>query len=113
MRISDWSSDVCSSDLNPGYGGQSFIPHTLQKLVEARRRSDAWQAAGGAPIALEVDGGVKIDNIADIRAAGADAFVAGSAIFGQPDYATVIRDMRAGIQEGDTRRQTAHQTQSK
>src|SRR3546814_12986552 len=101
---------VLLMSVNPGYGGQSFIPHTLQKLVEARRRIDAWQAAGGAPIALEVDGGVKIDNIADIRAAGAAAFVAGSGIFWQPDYATGSRDMRAGIQEGETRRPTTPQT---
>lgn len=104
---------VLLMSVNPGYGGQSFIPHTLPKLVEARQRIDAWQAAGGAPIALEVDGGVKIDNIADIRAAGADAFVAGSAIFGQPDYAAVIRDMRAGIHEGDIRRRAADQAMAK
>ncbi|MDN5842266.1 MAG: ribulose-phosphate 3-epimerase [Alcaligenaceae bacterium] len=104
---------VLLMSVNPGHGGQSFIPHTLQKLAEARRRIDTWQAAGGGPIALEVDGGVKIDNIADIRAAGADAFVAGSAIFGQADYTSVIRDMRAGIQEGDDRRQAVHQAAAK
>lgn len=91
--------------VNPGFGGQSFIPHTLEKLQQARASIDRWQTHGGQPIALEVDGGVKVDNIADIRAAGADAFVAGSAIFGQPDYAQVIAALRQGIAQGDARRQ--------
>ncbi|MBV6274106.1 ribulose-phosphate 3-epimerase [Alcaligenaceae bacterium CGII-47] len=92
---------VLLMSVNPGYGGQSFIPHTLDKLTQVRQKIDAWQAQGGHPIALEVDGGVKVDNIAAIRAAGADAFVAGSAIFGQTDYAQVIRALRAGIAQGD------------
>ena len=79
--------------VNPGFGGQSFIPATLDKLREARRRSDA----SGRPIRLEIDGGVKVDNIAEIAAAGADMFVAGSAIFNQPDYTQVIRAMRAEL----------------
>lgn len=98
---------VLLMSVNPGYGGQSFIPHTLDKLAQARDKIDQWQAQGGHPIALEVDGGVKIDNIAAIRAAGADAFVAGSAIFGQPDYAQVIRGLRAGIAQGDAERRAA------
>ena len=68
--------------VNPGFGGQSFIPGTMDKLREARRRIDQ----SGYSIRLEVDGGVKIDNIGQIAAAGADMFVAGSAIFGDPDY---------------------------
>lgn len=95
---------VLLMSVNPGFGGQSFIPHTLDKLRQARAAIDRWQAQGGQPIALEVDGGVKSDNIADIRAAGADAFVAGSAIFGQPDYMRVIADLRHGIAQGDARR---------
>jgi ribulose-phosphate 3-epimerase len=79
--------------VNPGFGGQQFIPATLDKLREARARIDA----SGLPIRLEIDGGVKTDNIAEIAAAGADMFVAGSAIFNQPDYAKVIADMRAHL----------------
>jgi ribulose-phosphate 3-epimerase len=87
--------------VNPGFGGQSFIPATLTKLRAARKLIDAHVQAGGQAIALEVDGGVKTDNIRDIRAAGADTFVAGSAIFGQPDYQTVINAMRAQIALAD------------
>jgi ribulose-phosphate 3-epimerase len=87
--------------VNPGYGGQSFIPATLTKLRAARKLIDAHLQAGGQAIALEVDGGVKTDNIRDIRAAGADTFVAGSAIFGQPDYQAVINAMRAQIALAD------------
>jgi ribulose-phosphate 3-epimerase len=87
--------------VNPGFGGQSFIPATLTKLRAARKLIDAHRQAGGQAIALEVDGGVKTDNIRDIRAAGADTFVAGSAIFGQPDYQTVINAMRAQIALAD------------
>lgn len=76
--------------VNPGFGGQKFIPATLEKLQEARRRIDK----SGYPIRLEIDGGVKIDNIAEIAAAGADTFVAGSAIFNQPNYKAVIDQMR-------------------
>ena len=77
--------------VNPGFGGQSFIPATLDKLREARKRIDD----SGYDIRLEIDGGVKVDNIGEIKAAGADMFVAGSAIFSQPDYKKVIDDMRA------------------
>lgn len=80
--------------VNPGFGGQSFIPATLDKLREVRHRIDA----SGRDIRLEIDGGVKVDNIRDIAAAGADMFVAGSAIFSQPDYAAVIALMRAELE---------------
>ncbi len=79
--------------VNPGFGGQSFIPGTLDKLREARKRIDD----SGFDIRLEIDGGVKTDNIREIKAAGADMFVAGSAIFSQPDYKKVIDDMRAEL----------------
>lgn len=79
--------------VNPGFGGQSFIPSTLQKLREARALIDQ----SGLDIRLEVDGGVSAKNIAEIAAAGADTFVAGSAIFNQPDYKTVIDTMRAEL----------------
>ena len=90
--------------VNPGFGGQSFIANTLTKLAEARQKIDAWKNNGGQSIYLEVDGGVKVNNIADIRAAGADTFVAGSAIFGQPDYRKVIDAMRAEITRGEEAR---------
>lgn len=93
---------VLLMSVNPGFGGQSFIPSTLHKLRDARSRIDRWTQAGGQPILLEVDGGVKVDNIAQIRAAGADTFVAGSAIFGKPDYATVIQDLRSEIAKAET-----------
>ncbi|MFO7276319.1 MAG: ribulose-phosphate 3-epimerase [Pseudomonadota bacterium] len=81
---------VLIMSVNPGFGGQKFIPSALTKLREARRRIDA----SGRPIRLEIDGGVKVDNIAEIARAGADTFVAGSAIFGSKDYAATIRAMR-------------------
>jgi len=77
--------------VNPGFGGQSFIPATLDKLREVRKLIDD----SGYDIRLQVDGGVKVDNIGEIKAAGADMFVAGSAIFNQPDYKKVIDEMRA------------------
>ena len=88
---------VLIMSVNPGFGGQSFIPEALVKLREARRRIDAYNEKTGREIHLEVDGGVKIDNIAEIAAAGADTFVAGSAIFGHHDYKTVIAEMRAEL----------------
>jgi ribulose-phosphate 3-epimerase len=84
---------VLLMSVNPGFGGQSFIPSALAKLAEARQIIDA----SGYPIRLEIDGGVKIDNIRDIAAAGADTFVAGSAIFNSKDYAATIAAMRAEI----------------
>ena len=84
---------VLLMSVNPGFGGQAFIPHTLAKLRAARERI----VASGRDIRLEVDGGVKVDNIGAVAAAGADTFVAGSAIFGSKDYAATIRAMRAAI----------------
>jgi ribulose-phosphate 3-epimerase len=88
---------VLIMSVNPGFGGQSFIPEALVKLREARKRIDAYKERTGREIHLEVDGGVKVDNIAEIAAAGADTFVAGSAIFGQPDHKVVIDKMRAAL----------------
>jgi ribulose-phosphate 3-epimerase len=82
---------VLLMSVNPGFGGQKFIPETLNKLREARRLIDE----SGHDIRLEIDGGVKVDNIREIAAAGADTFVAGSAIFSVPDYRQVIGEMRA------------------
>ena len=79
--------------VNPGFGGQKFIPSALDKLRAARRIIDA----SGRDIRLEIDGGVKVDNIREIAAAGADTFVAGSAIFGSKDYAATIAAMKAEI----------------
>lgn len=87
---------VLLMSVNPGFGGQKFIPSTLRKLAEARKRIDAVNR----PIRLEVDGGVKVDNIQDIARAGADTFVAGSAIFGSKDYAKTIRQMHDEIEAG-------------
>jgi ribulose-phosphate 3-epimerase len=80
--------------VNPGFGGQSFIPGTLDKLRETRAKLNTYEEKTGRKIKLEVDGGVKADNIREIAAAGADTFVAGSAIFGQPDYKAIIETMR-------------------
>ncbi|MGV8942561.1 ribulose-phosphate 3-epimerase [Thermomonas sp.] len=84
---------VLLMSVNPGFGGQAFIPSTLDKLREVRRRIDA----SGRQIRLQVDGGVKPDNIGEIARAGADSFVAGSAIFGHHDYAKVIAQMKAAV----------------
>ncbi|MEJ2137909.1 MAG: ribulose-phosphate 3-epimerase [Gammaproteobacteria bacterium] len=96
----DWL-DYCLPELdlvlimsvNPGFGGQTFIPSSLDKLRSVRERIDS----AGLDVRLEIDGGVKVDNIAEIAAAGADMFVAGSAIFGSPDYAATISAMRSAI----------------
>jgi ribulose-phosphate 3-epimerase len=97
LDVLDWMLDdidlVLIMSVNPGFGGQSFIESALRKIEHARRRIDAC----GKDIRLEVDGGVKVDNIARIASAGADTFVAGSAIFGQPDYRPVIAAMRAAL----------------
>lgn len=90
---------VLLMSVNPGFGGQAFIPATLRKLREARRRIDAHVAAGGQPIWLEVDGGVKLDNIGQIAQAGADICVAGSAIFGAPDAAGGYHGVMAGLRQ--------------
>ena len=81
---------VLLMSVNPGFGGQQFIPSVLPKIADVRKRIER----SGKPIWLEVDGGIKTDNIADVARAGADTFVAGSAIFGSKDYAATIRDMR-------------------
>ena len=88
---------VLLMSVNPGFGGQSFLPSTLNKLRDVRKRIDH----SGFDIRLEVDGGVKTDNIAQIAAAGADMFVAGSAIFGQPDYKKVIDKMRQELESAN------------
>ncbi|HCH01190.1 MAG TPA: ribulose-phosphate 3-epimerase [Vibrio sp.] len=88
--IMDKVDMILLMSVNPGFGGQSFIPSTLDKLREVRKRIDA----SGRNIRLEIDGGVKVDNIREIAEAGADMFVAGSAIFNQPDYKQVIDQMR-------------------
>jgi ribulose-phosphate 3-epimerase len=87
---------VLIMSVNPGFGGQKFIPEALPKLAEARARI----RASGRDIRLEIDGGVKVDNAAEIARAGADTFVSGSAIFGSADYAATIRAMRAQIERG-------------
>jgi ribulose-phosphate 3-epimerase len=99
---------VLLMSVNPGFGGQKFIPEVLPKLVEVRRRIDA----GERPIRLEIDGGVKVDNIAEIARAGADTYVAGSAIFGSADYAATIRDLRKEIARGSAARNTARTRKS-
>ena len=81
---------VLLMSVNPGFGGQQFIPSVLPKIADVRKRIER----SGKPIWLEVDGGIKADNIADVARAGADTFVAGSAVFGSKDYAATIRDMR-------------------
>ena len=101
----DWLDDVMDKvdlilimSVNPGFGGQKFIPRALAKLADARRRIDRARDAGGGEILLEIDGGVKVDNIAEIARAGADTFVAGSAIFGSGDYRATIASMRSALQ---------------
>ena len=88
---------VLLMSVNPGFGGQSFIPSTLSKITQVRARLDRYQAETGRHIRLEVDGGIKVDNIAAVAKAGADTFVAGSAIFGAQNYAAVIESMRTEL----------------
>ena len=88
---------VLLMSVNPGFGGQSFIPSTLQKISQVRKVLDQYRETSGRSIRLEVDGGIKIDNIGAIAKAGADTFVAGSAIFGKPNYRDVIEAMRKEI----------------
>jgi ribulose-phosphate 3-epimerase len=94
LDVLDWVIDdidlILIMSVNPGFGGQSFIDSALRKIEDVRKRIDAT----GKDIRLEVDGGIKVDNIARVAAAGADTFVAGSAIFGKPDYKSVIDAMR-------------------
>ena len=97
MDVLDWVIDdidlILIMSVNPGFGGQSFIDSALRKIEQARKRIDA----SGKNIRLEVDGGIKTDNIARVASAGADSFVAGSAIFGKPDYKSVIDAMRVEL----------------
>lgn len=88
---------VLLMSVNPGFGGQSFIPSTLDKIAQVRARLDRYQQETGRHIRLEVDGGIKVDNIAEVAKAGADTFVAGSAIFGKENYVDVIKAMRAEL----------------
>lgn len=100
-HVMDRIDVILLMSVNPGFGGQSFIPETLNKLRAARARIDAYAERTGRRILLEVDGGVKVDNIAEIAAAGADTFVAGSAVFSKPDadggYKGVLSAMRAEL----------------
>jgi ribulose-phosphate 3-epimerase len=97
MDVLDWMIEdidlILIMSVNPGFGGQGFIDSALRKIEQARRRIDA----SGKDIRLEVDGGIKPDNIARVASAGADTFVAGSAIFGKPDYKSVIDTMRTAL----------------
>ena len=97
LDILEWVIDkidtVLIMSVNPGFGGQSFIPMSLKKIARARQIIDA----SGRDIRLEVDGGIKVDNIREVADAGADTFVAGSAIFGHPDYAEIIGQMRHAL----------------
>jgi ribulose-phosphate 3-epimerase len=97
LDVLDWVIDdidlILIMSVNPGFGGQSFIDSALRKIEDARKRIDA----SGKDIRLEVDGGIKVDNIRRVADAGADTFVAGSAIFGKPDYKMVIDQMRAAL----------------
>ena len=97
MHTLDVIDLVLIMSVNPGFGGQSFIAHALDKLRAARKLVDAAIERTGRPILLEIDGGVKVENIAAISAAGADTFVAGSAIFGSSDYRATIGAMRAAL----------------
>ncbi|MBB3016485.1 ribulose-phosphate 3-epimerase [Cupriavidus alkaliphilus] len=100
-HVMDRLDVILLMSVNPGFGGQSFIPETLNKLRAVRQRIDAYTARTGRAILLEVDGGVKVDNIAEIAAAGADTFVAGSAVFGKPDadggYRGIISALRGEL----------------
>ncbi len=101
IEVLEWVIDkvdlVLVMSVNPGFGGQSFIDAALRKIERLRKIIDAERQRSGRDIRLEVDGGVKVDNIRRIADAGADTFVAGSAIFGQPDYKAVIDAMRAEL----------------
>ena len=97
MHVIDKLDLVLIMSVNPGFGGQSFIPHALEKLKAARKLVDAAMQRTGRTIHLEVDGGVKADNIRDIAQAGADTFVAGSAIFDSLDYRETMGVMRAEL----------------
>jgi len=97
MHVIDNLDLVLIMSVNPGFGGQAFIPHALEKLKAARKLIEGAQQRTGRAIRLEVDGGVKVDNIRAIAEAGADTFVAGSAIFDAPDYRATIAQMRSEL----------------
>jgi ribulose-phosphate 3-epimerase len=102
LDVLEWVIDkvdlILIMSVNPGFGGQSFIDSALRKTAAARKLIDAETARSGREIRLEVDGGIKVDNIRRVADAGADTFVAGSAIFGRPDYRAVIDAMRAELE---------------
>lgn len=108
-HVMDKLDVILLMSVNPGFGGQSFITETLNKLADARGRIDAWTQATGRTILLEIDGGVKVDNIGAIAAAGADTFVAGSAIFGSSDYKATIGAMRNAIAESRRKSMRRHE----
>jgi ribulose-phosphate 3-epimerase len=108
-HVMDKLDVILLMSVNPGFGGQSFITETLNKLADARGRIDAWAQATGRAILLEIDGGVKVDNIGAIAAAGADTFVAGSAIFGSSDYKATIGAMRNAIAESRRKSMRRHE----
>ncbi len=105
LEVLDWVLDdidlVLVMSVNPGFGGQAFIPSALEKLRSIRERIDR----SGRAVRLQVDGGVKVDNIGEVALAGADTFVAGSAIFGSPDYAATMAAMRDEVQRARNRAQ--------
>ena len=111
VDVLEWVIDkvdlVLVMSVNPGFGGQSFIPGALRKVEKLRGISDAHQRETGRDIRLEVDGGIKTDNIRAVADAGADTFVAGSAIFGQPDYRAVIDAMRAELSSSQVLKETS------
>jgi ribulose-phosphate 3-epimerase len=111
LDVLEWVIDkvdlVLIMSVNPGFGGQSFIDSALRKIEAARRIIDAEAARFGRDIRLEVDGGIKVDNIRSVADAGADTFVAGSAIFGQPDYKAVIDAMRRELSGAHVLRRAA------
>jgi ribulose-phosphate 3-epimerase len=100
LEVLEWVIDdidlILIMSVNPGFGGQGFIDSALRKIEQARK----WIDKSGKDIRLEVDGGIKVDNIRRVADAGADTFVAGSAIFGKPDYAAVIQAMRQELSAG-------------
>ena len=98
-EVLDQLDMVLLMSVNPGFGGQAFIPQTLDKIRRVRHMLDEYQKQTGRLISLEVDGGIKTDNIGVVAQAGADTFVAGSAIFGADDYADVINQMRQAIEK--------------
>ena len=98
---------VLLMSVNPGFGGQSFIGQSLVKLAAARERLDAYEQGSGRRVLLEIDGGVKVDNIGAIAAAGADTFVAGSAIFGSKDYRATIAAMKQAVAAAQAQRARA------